>query len=562
MWSRFVVKDVFLKRGIRHKSRQGHVERRGGGRGDAPAEILRQFDAEIALMRQQAMQTQVQLQAEQKWKNQRRIKAEKVVKVVPNTKDVALPEVDFSTLDPSYSSSSPSWKSQIISKRSKLEYDAKYADAVKSLINKDVEAKDIKRRLRRHLAPFHDVPYSRQVAFKKQKHDEFVFDLLNQSHSRQDHVRVFDVRRTERVLEYRNTDEFGVFNDEDGGGKAVGFFLGSTLKGNAVCVDAEDVDTVKAEHKDVAKAFQRYIREESKWPQFLADDDRDCGFWRGIIVRSNSAAQTMATVAVSKLYADANVDIDEEKRKLADFFHTETSLNTLYLLQTNNVRINDEDEPEHVFGPKSLTETIREKNFLIDATSPFPLNALCVAQTTAVLHRELNLYGDETLIDVNCGGGFYDLAMAERAKRVIGLGVSERAIRLAEETAQVNGIRNVRFLAKSADKVLETLLQRLGEKERVVILADVGHYALGATLTRLLRKVQDGRLKRLVYMTTMPEAQRAQDDFKNLMGAGKQKKKYMKVISESAPFELKRAYPIDFFPQTKLCQHVLTFKRR
>lgn len=101
------------------------------------------------------------------------------------------------------------------------------------------------------------------------------------------------------IITFRNTDEFSIHQNFDRTNpKTVGYFIGSKSKNDLICVNPDSLETVKDQHKRVARLFQFYIR-QNKRPAYLVDKkDTSKGFWRGIQVRSNLKNEVMVTVCV------------------------------------------------------------------------------------------------------------------------------------------------------------------------------------------------------------------------------------------------------------------------
>lgn len=62
----------------------------------------------------------------------------------------------------------------------------------------------------------------------------------------------------------------------------------------------------------------------------------------------------------------------------------------------------------------------------------------------------VNLKKGETVIHLYCGTGTIPIYMANKAKRMYGIEVEERAIRDAEINSKLNNISNIRFFSRKA----------------------------------------------------------------------------------------------------------------
>lgn len=130
---------------------------------------------------------------------------------------------------------------------------------------------------------------------------------------------------------YRNKDEFSIWPGRDGKEKVVGFLSGSLRDPGTYCIPADKVILSKQKHKDLAKAFQEYIRCVSSYG-ICTHMDRPEGNWRRLIIRSNRKDQLMM-IAVFHPKQLFPAEILEEKQKLASHFENiskDLGLHSLY----------------------------------------------------------------------------------------------------------------------------------------------------------------------------------------------------------------------------------------
>ena len=90
--------------------------------------------------------------------------------------------------------------------------------------------------------------------------------------------------------------------------------------------------------------------------------------------------------------------------------------------------------------------------------------AVCVARVDFA-----GLTGEETVLDLYCGAGTITLALAERAKTVIGVEIVPEAVENARQNAARNGMANVEFLCADAGQAARQLGQR-GVRPEVLVV--------------------------------------------------------------------------------------------
>jgi 23S rRNA (uracil1939-C5)-methyltransferase len=142
------------------------------------------------------------------------------------------------------------------------------------------------------------------------------------------------------------------------------------------------------------------------------------------------------------------------------------------------------------------------------------------------LNTILNYIGDghNTIVDLYCGVGLISLPLSERAEKVIGIEINRKAIHDANFSAEMNGVKNVEFLAKSADKGLA----QVGEAD--VIVVDPPRAGCSRdVITDMVRLNPD----KIVYVSCDP-ATFSRD---------------CRLLADNG-YELKQVQPIDMFPYT------------
>ena len=142
-----------------------------------------------------------------------------------------------------------------------------------------------------------------------------------------------------------------------------------------------------------------------------------------------------------------------------------------------------------------------------------------------VIMQQLNLQGDEVLVDAYCGIGTLTLPLARALRQAIGLEMQPEAVEQAQLNAQRNGINNVTFRVGAVEK----LLPQLEITADIVLLDPPRKGCDRAVLEALLRN----KPVRIVYVSCKP-ATLARD---------------LKVLCQSG-YRLVQVQPADFFPQT------------
>ena len=138
-----------------------------------------------------------------------------------------------------------------------------------------------------------------------------------------------------------------------------------------------------------------------------------------------------------------------------------------------------------------------------------------------------DLKGHERALDLYCGVGNFLLHLAKRAKEVVGVDVSAKAIKLAKKGAEANSITNVNFDCSPSELYAEESLIR-GDKFDLVILDPPREGAKG-----ILKALGLLSPRKIIYVSCDPPT--LARDLKTLTEIG---------------YNLIKIRPFDMFPQT------------
>ena len=138
-----------------------------------------------------------------------------------------------------------------------------------------------------------------------------------------------------------------------------------------------------------------------------------------------------------------------------------------------------------------------------------------------------DLKGHERALDLYCGVGNFLLHLAKRAKEVVGVDVSAKAIKLAKKGAEANSITNVNFDCSPSELYAEESLIR-GDKFDLVILDPPREGAKG-----ILKALGLLSPRKIIYVSCDPPT--LARDLKTLTEIG---------------YKLIKIRPYDMFPQT------------
>lgn len=186
----------------------------------------------------------------------------------------------------------------------------------------------------------------------------------------------------------------------------------------------------------------------------------------------------------------------------------------------------------------TVTERVGNRTFQFLAgdffqNNPFILPELVRYVIEACLYPEI-----EYLVDAYCGAGIFGISASNHFKEIAGVEISASSIRWANVNAQINQVKNIRFLVGEAESIFTDL--KLPPNQTSMII-DPPRKGCDESF---LRQLIDWAPQRLVYVSCGPDTQ-ARD---------------LKVLCESA-YRIEKIQPFDLFPQTRHIESVAILHR-
>ncbi|MBW4678975.1 MAG: 23S rRNA (uracil(1939)-C(5))-methyltransferase RlmD [Microcoleus vaginatus WJT46-NPBG5] len=183
-------------------------------------------------------------------------------------------------------------------------------------------------------------------------------------------------------------------------------------------------------------------------------------------------------------------------------------------------------ETHCIAGLPYIHEEFAGLQFQLRADTFFQVNTEAAEALLEAMVNQLDLQGDEVLVDAYCGIGTFTLPLAKRVREAIGLEMQPAAVEQAQLNAQLNNLTNTSFRVGE----VETLLPQLGVTPDIVLI-DPPRKGCDRTVLETLVQIQP---RRIVYVSCKP-ATLARD---------------LKFLCNAGGYRLTRVQPADFFPQT------------
>lgn len=308
---------------------------------------------------------------------------------------------------------------------------------------------------------------------------------------------------------YRNKCEFSVGYSLQGN-VTVGFSLGNFREGVIAVDEPLNCPNVSGVACKYAAIFQEFLQ-HSELP--IWNRLNNTGFWRQLTVREGRKsgkstevedleahiAEVLLMVQVSTAGFDDGV-VNGEFEKMTKAFVIGASANTpplpltALLIQDHtgisnvapadaplrSLPIQNEENETRLEAAKDVVEArihdyISNLQFCISATAFFQVNTLAAEKLYSLAGDWAGLGPDTLLFDICCGTGTIGLTLAHRVGMVVGIEMNASAVSDAIRNAEINGIKNCRFVCSKAEDVLGSLLKEyinVPQKPEVSVIND------------------------------------------------------------------------------------------
>jgi len=199
----------------------------------------------------------------------------------------------------------------------------------------------------------------------------------------------------------------------------------------------------------VPAAADRLARAVTDWMRACHvpayDEQTQRGVVRHIYLRSNTTGENMVCIV-------AAAERLPHTQALIDALQA-TGENVASVLLCVNRRPGNavlSDDFRTLWGADAIYDTLCGLRFRLSPRSFYQVNHAQAERLYGLAIEAAQLTGRERVLDLYCGTGTITLAMAGRAREVIGVEVIDAAVKDARANAAANGIENARFLCADA----------------------------------------------------------------------------------------------------------------
>ncbi len=257
------------------------------------------------------------------------------------------------------------------------------------------------------------------------------------------------------------------------------------------------------------------------------------GYLRNVQLRICSTGEVMANVIIAE-------DDKEKTEKLLQYLQEKVPAITT-LLYTVNTKWNDslhDLEPITFSGRGYVIERLDDFQFKIGPKSFFQTNTSQGEQLYRVARDFAELTGNEIVYDLYCGTGSIGIFVSKKAKKIIGVEMTEAAIEDAKENAAMNNLSTAEFIAGNViDICTDDFFAAHGKPD--VIITDPPRMGMHP---KLVNKLLEIAAPVIVYVSCNPATQ------------GRD----LRLLGEK--YEVIKVQPVDMFPQTHHMENVVQLK--
>ena len=255
------------------------------------------------------------------------------------------------------------------------------------------------------------------------------------------------------------------------------------------------------------------------------------GFWRFLVLRHSAAYDQWMVNIVT---ADESIStVQPLSDLLTDKYPEIVSVINNINTRKAGIAVGEYEMP--LAGSPFIKDKIDQYEFEISANSFFQTNTLGAEILYEKVREYAGLSGKEHVVDLYCGAGTISIFLADSARELVGIEISESAVRDAEINCRNNGVSNCRFILGDIKDCLEQV------KKPDVMIIDPPRAGMHKDV---IKQVLDMSPARIVYVSCNP-ATMARD---------------LGMIKDD--YSVLEVQPIDMFPHTHHIESVARLEKK
>jgi 23S rRNA (uracil1939-C5)-methyltransferase len=263
------------------------------------------------------------------------------------------------------------------------------------------------------------------------------------------------------------------------------------------------------------------------------------GFLRFLIIRQSKNTKDVMVNLIT--YDHDETLMNEYCKDLVQKFPEITTV--INSVSNKKAQVATGEKENVLFGNGFITEKLisssgNEYIFELSPQSFFQTNTLQAQKLfdTAVSFGDFNK--DDTVLDLYCGAGVISIFISGRVKKVLGVELSEDAIRDARKNAGINKVSNTEFITSDIKDFLES--ESISEFNKLIL--DPPRAGLHPKICEIL---SDTNFEKIIYISCNPHTQ-ARD---------------LQIICGKGKYLIEKIQPVDMFPHTFHIENVVSLVR-
>lgn len=162
------------------------------------------------------------------------------------------------------------------------------------------------------------------------------------------------------------------------------------------------------------------------------------GLLRYAVIRSTATGETMLTLVTSKPSSDAE---EQQLREQMDALNASATPTTfIWSINHTDSDTSVGSELHTIHGPGYIEEDVNGFTYRITPNAFFQTNMYGAPVLQQTVMEMIGDCGDKTIMDLYCGSGFFGVALAKTAKKVVGVEIVPEAIADARVNAELNNV--------------------------------------------------------------------------------------------------------------------------
>ena len=288
---------------------------------------------------------------------------------------------------------------------------------------------------------------------------------------------------------YRNKMEYTFGNEVKDGPTILGLHAAKSF---ISIVSTDECQLVPEDFNRVLTATMHFVRQHG-YTHY--NKKQHVGLMRSLIIRHGVRTSELLINIVTS--SEAAFDAEGFRDMILSLDLDNTVFGILHTINDNRADAVIADDVRILYGRTYYNDVILGLKFSVGAFSFFQTNVEAAERLYGDAISLIDGLEGKTVYDLYCGTGTMTQAMALKAKKAIGVEIVEEAVQTAIKSAQINGLKNCRFIAGDVQEVLSGI-----EEKPDVIMVDPPRAGI---MPKALLQILSYGVPQIVYVSCNPK---------------------------------------------------------